>query len=352
MKNFYKYLAVAMIFTVVLSLCVLAGCRRTAALHPAAVANDLTEQPNLLMSVGQLKELIDSGEENLILIGVINPSAELVPSSPSSTPIEGSFLVWRGDYCGGGSTEAAASEVTGFRRSQAEMESLLSRAGATQDSKIIVYSADAMHDAARFVWQLKMLGLKDVNYLDGGINAWIAAGYPTGSGVRLAEQPPVVEFSAPDYAPWEFDVPLSRVREALLNPDEWVVIDTRSREEFAGRQTGSSAGAFGTGRIKGAINISWIKAVDQSTLLIRSKAELKAIYGSAIKDKNVIVFCQSGARSAHTWLVLTQVLGAANVYNYNGSWIEWSFAASEASDGRFPGILELTEVWRDNRRPI
>jgi thiosulfate/3-mercaptopyruvate sulfurtransferase len=232
------------------------------------------------------------------------------------------------------------------------METLLSRAGVTQDSRIVVYAADAMHDAARFVWQLRMLGLENVSYLDGGINAWIAAGHPTGRGLRLADQAPVSQFRARSYDPWDFDVPMSRVREALLNPNDWVVIDSRTPEEYAGRQTGSSAGAFGTGRLKGAVHINWTEAVDSSTQLIRSRAELEAIYGDVIRGKNVIIHCQSGVRSAHTWLVLTQVLGARNVYNYDGSWIEWSYAASEASGTRFPGILELTEEWTDNRRPI
>jgi thiosulfate/3-mercaptopyruvate sulfurtransferase len=209
-----------------------------------------------------------------------------------------------------------------------------------------------MHDAARFVWQLRMLGLENVSYLDGGINAWIAAGHPTGRGLRLVDQAPVTQFRARSYDPWDFDVPMSRVRDALLNPNDWVVIDARAPEEYAGRQTGSSAGAYGTGRKKGAVHINWTEAVDSSTQLIRSRAELEAIYGDVIRGKNVIIHCQSGVRSAHTWLVLTQVLGARNVYNYDGSWIEWSFAASEASGTRFPGILELTEEWTDNRRPI
>jgi len=305
-----------------------------------------------LISAAQLKEAVDRGDSNLVIIGVINPTAALVPFSPASRPIEGSYLVWRGDYSGGGTAEAISPEVTGVRRSREDMEALLSRAGVTQNSRIVVYSADAMHDAARFVWQLRLLGLENVSYLDGGVNAWIAAGYPTGRAVRLAEQAPVNNFRAPSYEPRKFDADIYQVKNALLNPAEWVVIDTRTNDEYDGRRTSNSSGAFGTGRIKGAVHINWTDAVDPDTQLLKSNAELERIYGNLIRGKKVITYCQSGVRSAHTWLVLTEVLGAREVYNYDGSWIEWSYAASSASGNLYSDILELTEEWADNRRPI
>ena len=305
-----------------------------------------------LISAAQLKDAVDSGDKNLVIIGVINPVAALVPFSPSSRPIDGSYLVWSGDYTGGGSLEAISPEITGYRKSKEDMEKLLSGAGITTDSKIVVYSADSMNAAARFVWQLRVLGLENVSYLDGGVNAWIDAGYPTGKGVRLTEQSPKNDFKAPNYAPQKFDASLNQVRDALRNPGEWVVIDARSKDEYDGKRTGSSSGAFGTGRMKGVVFITWSDAVDSKTQLLKSKDELEKLYGDVIRGKKVITHCQSGVRSAHTWLVLTEVLGAKEVYNYDGSWIEWSYAASEASGNRFPGILELTEEWSDNKKPI
>ena len=39
---------------------------------------------------------------------------------------------------------------------------------------------------------------------------------------------------------------------------------------------------------------------------------------------NVVAqYCRIGERSAHTWFVLTQILGYANVTNYDGSWTEY-----------------------------
>ncbi|MBL4663813.1 MAG: hypothetical protein JKY22_09750 [Flavobacteriaceae bacterium] len=42
------------------------------------------------------------------------------------------------------------------------------------------------------------------------------------------------------------------------------------------------------------------------------------------KEQEIIVYCHSGVRSAHTTFVLTQLLGYKNVRNYDGSWTEWS----------------------------
>jgi thiosulfate/3-mercaptopyruvate sulfurtransferase len=40
-------------------------------------------------------------------------------------------------------------------------------------------------------------------------------------------------------------------------------------------------------------------------------------------DKEVVTYCRSGARAAHTYLVLRH-LGFTRVRNYDGSWLEWS----------------------------
>ena len=354
-ENANETIKSVMVFTLILSLGLLAvnGLYARGNAEPAKEpASSLPMSSTGIISAAQLKSAIDSGDKNLVIIGVINPTAALVPFSASSRPIEGSYLVWRNDYSGGGTQEAISPEVTGVRRSKEDMETLLSKAGVTTNSRIVVYSADSMHDAARLVWQIRLLGLENVGYLDGGANAWIDAGYPTGKALRLAEQQPKNAFKAPSYDTQKLDVNINQVRDALLNPGEWVVIDTRTKEEYDGRRTGNSSGAFGTGRMKGVVHINWSDAVDSNTRQLKPKAELEKLYGNVIKGKKVITYCQSGVRSAHTWLVLTEALGAGDVYNYDGSWIEWSYAASEASGSRYADILKLTEEWNDNKKPL
>src|SRR5207248_10724739 len=40
-------------------------------------------------------------------------------------------------------------------------------------------------------------------------------------------------------------------------------------------------------------------------------------------DALPISYCRIGERSAHTWFVLTHLLGYPRVRNYDGSWTEW-----------------------------
>ena len=40
-------------------------------------------------------------------------------------------------------------------------------------------------------------------------------------------------------------------------------------------------------------------------------------------DNEIVTYCRIGERAAHSWFVLTQLLGYENVKNYDGSWTEW-----------------------------
>ena len=43
------------------------------------------------------------------------------------------------------------------------------------------------------------------------------------------------------------------------------------------------------------------------------------------ENRKIIVYCQSGVRSALVTFVLRELMGYPFVANYDGSWIEWSF---------------------------
>jgi len=317
----------------------------------AAYANQ-----DAFISPAELNMLRERNERDVVVIGVLNPTSALIPLNPARSPIDGTFAVWRPDYSGTNAPTAIAPAVSGMAFSREVMEDLLSRAGATPSSMIVVYAADALHDAARFMWQIRQLGHRDVRYLDGGLNAWQAARFPTGRFARLAEQPVLTGYRAPNFDATRGNASIQMVVSALLNPREWVVIDTRSPDEFAGRSTASSRGAFGTGRLLGAVHIDWVNA-NAADRTLKTREEMAAIFAETIRGRNVIVFCQSGVRSSHTLVVLRDVLGHQNVFNYDGSWIEWSYVASEVSAGHVPSGLQiqvrtLTELWTDNRGEI
>ncbi|MDF2152421.1 rhodanese-like domain-containing protein [Vibrio sp. CAU 1672] len=270
--------------------------------------------PDSFISAQQLKSLMDNNKD-IVVIGALNP---IRPDSP----ISGSYTMWRNDY----SAAKGTYDFGGMQNTTEEMETILGSFGATTDSTIVVYAAGSHHDAARLYWQIHNLGHQDIRYLDGGLNAWIGEGYPTGSANRSVA---AVEYKAANPAQENNTLAtLDMVLAAQNNPD-WVILDTRGDDEFRGEVAVS--GAYGPGTIPGSIHINWTNSLNDDTTL-KSVDELQALYGDIINGKKVIAYCQSGVRSAHTTMVLTNVLGAENVYNYDGSWIEYSHAHYEQNN--------------------
>jgi len=264
--------------------------------------------PEVFITPYQLNKLMTT-DEDVLVIGVLNPTN-------ADTPIAGSFSCWRGSY----SAKDGVYEFGGMACTVSEMEDNLSKYGAKQDTVIVIYAAGQHHDATRLWWQIKNLGHKDVRVLDGGLNAWLGAGYAT-SATEPTRPATTYKASNPSSANL---ASLDDVIAALDDPNT-VIIDTRGPKEESGEET--LKGAFGPGKIEGAVHINWTSAVNEDTTL-KTKEELEAIYGS-LRGKNIITYCQSGVRSAHTLVVLTEILGFENVKNYDGSWLEYSYEVYE-----------------------
>ena len=141
-------------------------------------------------------------------------------------------------------------------------------------------------------------------------------------------------------------VMIDTVIEALQNPEDWVVIDVRTIEEFNGESR--LPNAYGSGRLKYSVNVD-------RELVFCSDGELLAYYElmelyAFIGDRKVIVLCHGGIRSAFIWGILSEL--GFHVYNYEGSWIDWSRAASVADGYPDYVVLSLTEEWTDNEGEI
>ena len=309
-----------------------------------AVVDVPTALSPIMISAEELRDI--HGNDNVIVIGVVSPTAALVPFSNAASPVRYSYLVWVDDYLGVNPEESFYPGDIIYRMPLSHMEDLLSRAGATEDSIIVVFSSDWLSQGARVAWHLSMLGL-NVRFLDGGVAAWRSlSGTRTGASNRLSGQSVQTNFTAPNYDPASFNVSVPQVVEALQNPAEWVVIDTRTLGEFDG--TSRESGAYGTGRLRGAVFMDWEASFDSNGLLLPEE-QLRSMF-AFIGDRSVIVYCQGGVRSAYTWIVLRDL--GFNVYNFDGSWIHWSWAASDFSDFPSNVILELTEEWTDNNGKI
>jgi thiosulfate/3-mercaptopyruvate sulfurtransferase len=207
--------------------------------------------------------------------------------------------------------------------SKEQLEELLSRAGVSNDTTIVLYGDNNNWFAAWAFWLLKYYGHKDVRLLDGGRVKW------------LAEKRPLTT-EVPSYPRSEYhaEEPHREVRafrdEVLsrLGKSGVALVDVRSPGEYSGELLAPpnlpQEGAQRGGHIPGAVNVPWASAVREDGTF-KSADELRSIYESkgVTPDKEVIAYCRIGERSSHTWFALRYLLGYPDVRNYDGSWTEW-----------------------------
>lgn len=204
---------------------------------------------------------------------------------------------------------------------KANIEKLLSRSGITNDSIVIVYGEVAAIGGWIF-WLLKIFGHQDVRILDGGRNKWISEKRPLAS-VKTVANPTQYHAQEPDF---NLRVLFEDVRNSINQADS-IIVDVRTPQEHSGEwfydkpPENDERG----GHIPGAVHINYDSALNEDGTL-KPIEELRQVYESKgiTADKKIIPYCAVGARSAHTWFVLKYLLGYPNVFNYDGSWNEWS----------------------------
>jgi thiosulfate/3-mercaptopyruvate sulfurtransferase len=206
---------------------------------------------------------------------------------------------------------------------KAGLEALLSRAGISPDTTVLLYGDNNNWFAAFALWLLKYYGHENVKLINGGRAKWIAEGRDLTMEVP---QYPATQYSVQEP---KKDIRALRdyVLDKVLKPGS-ILVDVRSPKEYSGEllapENLPQEGAQRGGHIAGAINIPWAQAVREDSTF-KSADELKALYGNkgVTPDKDVIAYCRIGERSAHTWFVLKYLLGYPNVRNYDGSWTEY-----------------------------
>ncbi len=202
-------------------------------------------------------------------------------------------------------------------------EQLASRLGISNTTTVVFYGDRNNWYAAYSFWLFKLYGHSDARLMDGGRIKW-----------ELEQRPytrDIPQVTTGLYTAKPADLTIRAFRpqvEAILKSHSAELVDVRSPDEYTGKllhmlnypQEGAQRG----GHIPSAQNIPWAMAAhDDGTF--KATSELRDIYESrGIKpDRPVIAYCRIGERSAHTWFVLTQLLGYPDVRNYDGSWTEW-----------------------------
>jgi len=196
-------------------------------------------------------------------------------------------------------------------------------AGVNNDSIVVLYGDKNNWFSAWGVWVFKTYGAKDVRILNGGRDKWIKEGR---AFTPIPANPQKGNFTATSANRALRSFLPDVVRIAKKQDKTTKLVDIRSADEFSGKifaPAGFQELAIRAGHIPGAVNVPWSSAVGADGTF-KSPADLKKIYADAGIDgkKKVIVYCRIGERAAHTWFVLSQILGY-DVKLYDGSWTEY-----------------------------
>lgn len=255
--------------------------------------------PHLLWSVDELKTRL--GDPKLVVMDMRPPEAYANGHIPGAR----SF-----DIFGISLVDTGAQALEAFLWI---IEHLIQAKGVNSDSTVVAYDDVAGMRSARLFWFLEYFGHDDVHVLNGGFNAWMAAGLPVAHEAAV---------------PKGGNFKMNPRRELLATADDvngklgspsTVIVDTRSDAEYTGQLIRAKRG----GAIPGAVHLEWTNNLNAMGFF-KSAEELTKMYGerNITPDKEVIPHCQGAYRSAHTYLAL-RLIGYPNVKNYLGSWGEW-----------------------------
>jgi len=209
---------------------------------------------------------------------------------------------------------AADTTVTTLLPDAKEAARKLGRLGVTHRRTVVAYSDGGNLYASRLWHVLAASGHDRVALLDGGIEKWVADGWPLERGT--------VDPVAARFEPRQSDSMRGIGAEEILErlgDSELRLVDARGPAEFSGEQLRSARG----GHIPGAILWPWEENLNPDGTM-RDPAEIRARAEAAglSPEQELVTYCQGGVRAAHAALAL-RIAGYPRVRVYDGSWAEW-----------------------------
>lgn len=207
-----------------------------------------------------------------------------------------------------------------------EVEKYMLSHGITKDTKVILYGQDASgvgRQAYAYLWA----GVEDVKILNGGIDAWKAAGYDLESEAN--EGTAAEEFGTTVPAHPEYWVSIEDAKDKLENDDNFKLVSIRSEDEWLGKTSGYNYIDV-AGEPEGAVWGKGAKTAFDVADFVNEDGTVKDIEGlkevwkdcDFTLDNDLAFYCGTGWRATVPFLVLYQE-GYDNIAVYDGGWYEW-----------------------------
>jgi thiosulfate/3-mercaptopyruvate sulfurtransferase len=192
------------------------------------------------------------------------------------------------------------------------LQSSARRWGIRDGDAVVAYDATGGLAAARAWWLLRWGGLTDVLVLDGGLDAWMAAGGRLEPGDVVPETGDVTVTGG--------GMPVLSIDEAAALPAAGgVLLDARAGERYRGEVEPIDPRA---GHVPGAVSAPSTENLADGQF--RPAAELSERFAElgAVTGTTVGVYCGSGVTAAHEVAALAHAGIEAALWP--GSWSQWS----------------------------
>ena len=228
-----------------------------------------------------------------------------------------------------------------------DCEALVLGHGITKDTKVILYGADPS-GTGRVAYGLLWLGVEDVKILNGGLDAWKAAGYELDA--KPASEKAATDFGTAVPAHPEYWTSMQDAIDKLASDDNFKLVSIRGEEEWLGHTSGYSyidrAGEpEGAVWGKGAVTPYDVADFTNADGTIKELDGLKEVWADCdfTLDNHLAFYCGTGWRATVPFLVMYQE-GYDDISLYDGGWYEWQLHDDNKVQGGDPASADCEHV--------
>lgn len=289
---------------------------------------DTTTAFNTLISVEQLAQLQASGKPLMVFdcsFDLMNPPAGHEQYLQAHIPtavfadLDKNLSAPHGSPDDKGQVATSNQAASGGRHPLPTRERFsvwLSSIGFSNDMQAVVYDRNGANYCGRLWWMLRWAGHDAVAVLDGGLQAWQAAGQAVRSGEEAAHFQSNFELGQP----LETLKTVDQVESDLGQPTQ-TLIDARAPARYRGEVEPMDPVA---GHIPGALNRPFASNIAADGRF-KPAALLKAEFDELLAGRNpatIVHQCGSGVSATPNVLAM-RIAGFAPTALFAGSWSEW-----------------------------